>query len=102
MSLVWEFEPGLGAHGVLTRPCKFSPAARCVAGLGRCRLVREGSSNVQCRIGTAPEAAAHADTSAAAVGEAASTFRSGMRARTAPGDRAESIPRGEPGVGGIG
>src|SRR6185437_3659343 len=62
---------------------------------------REGSSNVQCRIGTAPEAAAHADTSAAAVGETAATFRSGMRARTAPGDRAESLPRGGRGGRGI-
>src|SRR5487761_840351 len=95
MSLVWEFEPRLGAHGVLTRPCKFSPAARCAAEGGVVLTCERGSSNVQCRIGTATEAAAHADTSAAAVGETAATFRSGMRARTAPGYRAESLPRGE-------
>src|SRR5690348_17267012 len=84
-------------HALASSPRRHAALPR----LGRCWLVREGSSNVQRRIGTAPEAAAHADTSTAAVGEAASTFRLGVRARTAPGDCAESLPRRERGIDGI-
>src|SRR6185503_21191697 len=78
-----------------------SPPAACrAAEAGALLACKRGLLDVQRRIGTAPEAAAHTDTSTAAVGEAASTISPGVRARTAPGDRAESLPRRERRIGG--
>src|SRR5579863_2674675 len=94
MSLVREFGPGLGELAFL-HALASSPPGRAAAEAGAVPTCERGFLDVQCRNRTAPEAAAHADASAAAVSKVAATFRSGVRARTAPGDRPKSLPGGE-------